>query len=113
MFLGGTFLGLSNFQYVPVIPTPRAFKTVTIYGGNVMVDKLQIENYEMLDDDLADINILELGKWNPDTTLLSCEFNNTLDGGNVVNLPSKVTDWKIYRREIGSDLLELITSLKA
>lgn len=113
MFLNGTFLGLSNFQYVPVTPTPRAYKIVTIYGGNVIIDKLQIENCEMSDDDLANINMLKLFTWNPNTTILCSEFSNTLDGGNVVNLTSKVTQFKVYRREIGNDLLELVASVDA
>jgi len=113
MFLSGSFLGLTDFEYAQATPLPRAFKRVTIYGGNVIIDKLQIENYEMSDDDLAMLNILNLNKWNPTSTVLSSEFNNTLDGGNVINLTSKVTKWQLYRREVGSETLCLITTLQA
>jgi len=113
MFLGGISLGLSDFEFASLIPMARAFNNITVYGGNVIVDKLKIENYEMLDTDLENINILQLNQWNPDTTLLSAEFSNTLDGGNVVNLPGKVTQWQLYRQEVGSTTLELISTLQA
>jgi hypothetical protein len=114
MFLKMNVLGRGNtFQYIPQSPVARTYSSVTVYGGNTIIDKLQIENYEMSDDDLALLNILDVNKWNPTTTILSSEFNNTLDGGNVINLNSKVTNWQLYRREVGSETLELIATLEA
>jgi|GEM_PF-2004796 len=123
MYLGGITLGFSgfDFEYVSLKPFARAFNNVTVYGGNVIIDKLKIENYEMLDTDLENIDILwkqqslelQLNQWYPDTTLLSAEFSNTMDGGNVINLPGKVTQWQLYRQEVGSTTLELISTLQA
>ena len=113
MFLGRATLGLKDFQYKSLPPSARQYNNITIYGGSVIVDKLKIENYEMLDSDLVNINITQLNVWNPDTTVLSAEFSNTLDAGNVVNLPSKVTKWQLYRQEVGSSTLQLLTTLQA
>ena len=100
MFLAGSFLGLSTFQSVEGsnIPLRHTYQKIRIYG-NATIDKLQIKNIEMSDEDLQNIIMTDNSIWDINT-LAMAEFENDLIAGNISNLINPVTKWQVNRREV-------------
>lgn len=116
-FLKGAFLGTAMFTgYNPTVPDFAAYDKITFYGGDTgtggcIIDKVHGENKIMTKDYILSKSNLEFSpKWDLDTYLL-CEFDRNFAGGNVVNITSPITDWLIYRSEVGSNQLDLIKEI--
>lgn len=112
MILGGWLIGLSTFDYAISSPESRSYSNIKVYGGNTIIDKLHIYNTIKTDDFIASVSTTVPHVWTTDTILLA-EFTYTLDGGNVINLPTALTGWEIYRREVGATTNALITTVPA
>lgn len=111
-YLSGTFLGYDTFTSSPPIPYIGGYSNIKLLGGRTIVDKLKIENIDIPLSDLLAINITDKLTWNPNTILLA-EFENTLDGGNILNLPTSLTGWDIYRTEVGTNISKYLVSVSA
>ena len=112
-FLNGTFLGYSFIQRQNNIPPKLSFTKVTLYGGQSIFDKLHIQNIALTNDQIKEINPNSQIKWGLNTILLSNFDTFTLDGGNVISLPSALVGWKIYRRDLSTNISTLIATILA
>ena len=108
MFLSGAFLGLSTFQSVEGsnIPLRHTYQKIRIYG-NATIDKLQIKNIEMSDEDLQNIIMTDNSIWDINT-LAMAEFENDLIAGNISNLINPVTKWQVNRREVSGSTFKVL-----
>lgn len=102
MFFSGNLLGISTFQYATGnIALRREYAKIRIYG-NATIDKLQIRNYEMDNTTIKNIPITNNLIWDS-STILACEFENNLKGGNILNLGTDpVIQWQVQREEVGT-----------
>lgn len=110
-FLNGTFLGYSSLQYQPPIPSPISYTKVTFYGGQSIFDKIHIQNIALTNDQIQTIDPTAQISWKPTTLLLANFDTKTLDGGNIISLPSALVGWKIYRRDTSTDISTLIATV--
>jgi hypothetical protein len=97
MFLQGSFLNISFLGNVQPKPTKKTYNKIQ-YFGDITIDKVKIINYEMTDEELDNINVLNSLIWSPDTLFLA-EFENGLGAGNVEHLNSPILSWQINRKE--------------
>ena len=111
-YLNGAFLGYSTMQYQLNTIDPVSYNKVTIYGGQSIFDKFHIQNIILTNEQIQAINPTDNILWQPSTLLLA-DFDSTLDGGNIVYLPSALVGWKIYRKEVGSEISLLIGEMDA
>jgi len=110
MFLGGWLLGISTFDYAISSPQTRSYSKIKLYGGSTDFDRLHIYNTVKVASFISAIDPNISQAWTPDTILLA-EFNHSLDGGNVINLPAALTGFQIYRKEAGSSTSTLLTTV--
>jgi len=101
-------LGLSTFQSVEGsnIPLRHTYQKIRIYG-NATIDKLQIKNIEMSDEDLQNIIMTDNSIWDINT-LAMAEFENDLIAGNISNLINPVTKWQVNRREVSGSTFKVL-----
>jgi len=111
LFLSGNFLGTAIFKHIEgkALPLRRVYNKVRIYG-NSTIDKLQIKNVEMENEDIRKIILTDTLTWKVDT-LLMCGFENSLAGGNISNLTNPVTSWQVNRREVEGNTLKVLGNL--
>ena len=115
-FYKGAFTGVAFYtNYTPFIPEPSAYDKVTFYAGDstfggCTIDKVYGVNGEQEPAEIAqNANLNFVPVWGPDVYLLA-EFNNSYSGGNVTNITSPITEWQIYRAEVGeSDITQVGT----
>lgn len=90
------FNGNSTFQQLPQLPIPSTYNSIKLFGGATF-DDLWLENYKRTQ---AQINTLDLEVEPQFTvnTLLLAHFNNNLQAGNIINLPSPIDKWIILRK---------------
>ena len=112
-FLSGTFLGYSTMQYQPPIPSPISYNKITLYGGQSIFDKVHIQNIALTNSEIQAIDPFAQILWKPTTLLLANFDAKTLDGGNIISLPSALVGWKIYRRDTSTDISTLIATVDA
>lgn len=112
-FLNGTFLGYSTMQYQPSIPSPISYNKITFYGGQSTFDKIHIQNIALTNTQIQAINPTDQILWQPTTLLLANFDAHTLDGGNIISLPSSLVGWKIYRRDTSTNISTLIATVSA
>ena len=111
-FLGATFLT----SYSPSLPQNSSYDKVTFYGGDskkggCIIDKVYGFNGVLTEDYInTNSNIEFKPQWLPDTYLLA-EFDNSYAGGNVSNIVSPITNWMIYRSEVGSNVLTKLDTI--
>ena len=111
-YLNGTFLGYSTMQYQLNTIDPVSYNKVTLYGGQSIFSKVHIQNVALTNEQIQAINPTDDIIWKSSTLLLA-NFSHTLDGGNIVYLPSALVGWKIYRKEVGSEISVLIGTMDA
>lgn len=106
-FYKGAFAGVAFFtSYTPFVPEPSSYDKVTFYAGNssvggCIIDKVYGVNGTLEETDIAQNANLDFAPvWGPNVYLLA-EFNNSYSGGNVTNITSPITEWQIYRGEVG------------
>ena len=101
-------MGLSTFQSVEGsnIPLRHTYQKIRIYG-NATIDKLQIKNIEMSDEDLQNIIMTDNSIWDINT-LAMAEFENDLIAGNISNLINPVTKWQVNRREVSGSTFKVL-----
>jgi len=109
-FLNGTFLGYSTLQYQLNTIEPVSYNKVTLYGGESVFSKFHIQNKVLSEEEIKAINPTDNILWQPSTILLA-NFNHTLDGGNIIYLPSALIGWKVYRRDVSTDISTLIATV--
>lgn len=109
-YLSGTFLGYSTLQYQQNLVSPISYNKVTLYGGQSIFSKFHIQNIALTNSQIQAIDPTNNILWQPSTILLA-NFNHTLDGGNIISLPSSLTGWLIYRKEVGSNISVLIAEV--
>lgn len=112
-FLNGTFLGYSSLQYQPPIPSPISYTKVTFYGGQSIFDKIHIQNIALTNTQIQAITPTDQITWQSTTILLANFDAHTLDGGNIISLPSALVGWKIYRRDTSTNISTLIATVTA
>ena len=78
--------------------------------GNAIVDKINILDYELTNAELELIDITDNLLWSSHTDLLA-EFENSLSGGNFLDLDIPIISWQIYRREQGSSTSILLDTI--
>ena len=109
MYLSGAILGLSTFRQSSDLPAKRAYTSIKVYG-NAIIDKLHIRSKEFTGTQLADIIVTDTLKWTP-STLLMCEFEDTLGGGNIANVTNSIIKWQITRKESETDVLTILDTV--
>lgn len=111
MFLGGSGFGFGGFEALDPIPAKRVYNKITIHG-NAITDKVNILDYELTNAELELIDITDNLTWNSHTDLLA-EFENSLSGGNFLDLDIPIISWQVYRREQGSSTSTLLDTISA
>jgi hypothetical protein len=109
MFLGGFGLSLSSLGKANSIPIKKTYSKVTVYGNSI-IDKLHIKNVEETIDNLLEIDISKRLVWD-DNTIAMAEYDNTLGAGSILGLNSNIINWDIGRREVGSSVSKILTTL--
>jgi hypothetical protein len=109
MFLGYNVLSVGILT--DSLPVRQAYNFLEIDGNiaGLTIDALHVQNIEVSDADILAVDSEET--WGVNTILLA-GFENTLEAGTLItSIPYSLTAYKIRRREVGSSLNPLLTTV--
>jgi hypothetical protein len=111
MYVLGAGVGISSFESLGRVPDKRIYTKITVYG-NAIVDKIHILDSELTNAELEAIDITAALTWSSHTDLLA-EFENSLSGGNFLDLDIPILNWQVYRKEQGGITSTLLDTISA
>jgi hypothetical protein len=109
MYLLGAGVGFDVFIALEQVPDKRSYSKITVYG-NAITDKINILDYELTNTELEAVDITDTLTWSANTDLLA-EFDNSLSGGNFLDLDIPILNFQIYRRESGATTSVLLDTI--
>ena len=93
---------LSNFNSGNIltqlnqVPTPSTYSKISIFGS-ATVDDLHGVSRIYTQTEINNLDLYTEPTWGLDTFILA-KFNNNLQAGNIVSLPSPITKWIVLRK---------------
>lgn len=116
MFLQGNFLGVTPlFGNISIIPPITSYDNFKFYGGvtGSIFSRIWGRNINKTAADFDEINNDNyVPSWDVGmNTYMLSRFENSLGAGNIDDIAGEVRSWKLFRKEVGTNILEFLAIL--
>lgn len=107
----GYFNAGNTFQLLNQVPTPSTYSNIKLFGASI-VDDLWGVSRIMTQSEINNLDLYTEPQWGIDTIILA-NFDNNLQAGNIISLPTPIDKWLLLRKGQNDAKFTKIAELEA